>query len=133
LRIIAVNNLGELAFNKHAIHVFMNVRAADRGAFSGIRPEELVVLEEVARPLIVDHVIQVEIERREHLQVLLVVRGAGWQIFLSMPGACKGQERNGGYERSKYSKFHRLPLPSKRAEVSRAVALRASLPGLPCG
>ena len=42
------------------------------GAFSGVRPEELVVLEEVARPLIVDHVIQVEIERRKTLQVLLV-------------------------------------------------------------
>ena len=70
------------AVDRHAIDGHEDVRAADRRAFARVGPEELVVLEEVARPLIVDHVIQVEIERREELQVLLVIRRPERQILL---------------------------------------------------
>src|SRR4051812_49286704 len=82
LRVYAVNN-----FRKHPatgrddliLHTvepgdrLADVIAADGGPLARVVPEQLVVLEEIAGPLLVGQVIQIEFEWREYLSVLLVV------------------------------------------------------------
>src|SRR5205807_352893 len=81
LRINTVNDLGEFSTVRcqgqvlHAIEKrnrFTHVAAANSRALARIRPEQLVVIEEVARHLLIDHVVEVERVGGKHLEVLLV-------------------------------------------------------------
>src|SRR4051812_41920170 len=109
LRVYAVNNFREhpaAGRDDLILHTvepgdrLADVIAADGGPLARIVPEQLVVLEEIAGPLLVSQVIQVELKRSEYLGVLLVVFRPQWEVFLCTRFAGEGKQHSRDCEQS---------------------------------